>query len=115
GGGATRCRPNERVAVAMQDRRRQAQLFKGRGAVARGGDRTPALEKLRLPATVLHGDSDPLIRPAAGRATAKAIRDSRLRVFEGMGHDLPRALWPEIVEEIAATAARAGERAATPA
>ncbi|HEX5763422.1 MAG TPA: alpha/beta hydrolase [Solirubrobacterales bacterium] len=78
-------------------------------AITASGDRTIELEKLRLPATVLHGASDPLIRPAAGRATARAIRDSRLRIFEGMGHDLPRALWPEFVEEIAATAARAGE------
>jgi hypothetical protein len=49
-----------------------------------------------------------LIRPAAGRATARAIRDSRLRIFPGMGHDLPPALWPEFVEEIAATAQRFG-------
>jgi pimeloyl-ACP methyl ester carboxylesterase len=77
-------------------------------AVTASGDRTAELERLRLPATVLHGGSDPLIRPAAGRATAKAIRDSRLRVFEGMGHDLPRQLWPEFVDEIAATAQRFG-------
>lgn len=76
-------------------------------AVTASGDRTAALEKLRLPATILHGGSDPLIRPVAGRATARAIRDSRLRIFEGMGHDLPRQLWPEFVDEIAATAARA--------
>jgi pimeloyl-ACP methyl ester carboxylesterase len=79
-------------------------------AITASGDRTPALERLRLPATVLHGGSDPLIRPAAGRATARAIRDARLRVFPGMGHDLPRPLWPDFVEEIAATAARAGAR-----
>lgn len=76
-------------------------------AITASRDRTPALERLRVPATVMHGASDPLIRPVAGRATAKAIRDSRLRIFEGMGHDLPRELWPEFVEEIAATAARA--------
>jgi hypothetical protein len=29
-----------------------------------------------------------------------------------MGHDLPRALWPTFVEEIAATATRAGKPAA---
>ena len=75
-------------------------------AVIASGDRTAALERLRLPATVLHGDSDPLIRPRAGRATARAIRDARLRLFEGMGHDLPPALWPEFVDEIAATAHR---------
>jgi pimeloyl-ACP methyl ester carboxylesterase len=76
-------------------------------AVTASGDRTAALERLRLPATILHGGSDPLIRPAAGRATAKAIRDSHLRVFDGMGHDLPRQLWPEFVDEIANTATRA--------
>jgi pimeloyl-ACP methyl ester carboxylesterase len=76
-------------------------------AITASGDRTAALERLRLPASVLHGGSDPLIRPAAGRATARAIRDSRLRVFEGMGHDLPRELWSDFVEEIEATAARA--------
>jgi hypothetical protein len=26
-----------------------------------------------------------------------------------MGHDLPRGLWPDFVEEIAANAARAGD------
>lgn len=76
-------------------------------AITASGDRTAALERLRLPATVLHGGSDPLIRPVAGRATAKAIRDSRLRIFDGMGHDLPHQLWPELADEIAATAARA--------
>jgi pimeloyl-ACP methyl ester carboxylesterase len=80
-------------------------------AVTASGDRTAALERLRLPATVLHGDSDPLIRPVAGRATAKAIRDSRLRIFKGMGHDLPPALWSEFVEEISAVASRAGDAA----
>lgn len=77
-------------------------------AITASGDRTAKLERLRLPATVLHGDSDPLIRPAAGRATAKAIRDSRLRIFKGMGHDLPPALWPDFAEEITATAHRFG-------
>ncbi len=77
-------------------------------AITASGDRTPALERLFLPATVLHGDSDPLVRPAAGRATARAIRDSRLRVFEGMGHDLPPQLWPDFVEEITETAHRLG-------
>lgn len=95
--GASYDRSHSRAGVARQLH-----------AITASGDRTPGLERLRLPATVLHGDSDPLIRPVAGRATAKAIRDSRLRVFEGMGHDLPPELWPEFVDEIAATARRAG-------
>jgi pimeloyl-ACP methyl ester carboxylesterase len=81
-------------------------------AITASGDRTRALRDVRLPATVIHGSRDPLVRPAGGRATARAIPGARLRVIEGMGHDLPRAVWPEIVEEIAANAARAGEGAA---
>jgi pimeloyl-ACP methyl ester carboxylesterase len=80
-------------------------------AITASGDRTSALRKLRLPSTVIHGAADPLIRPAAGRATARAIPGSHLRLIEGMGHDLPRELWPTFVDEIASTAARAGKGA----
>jgi pimeloyl-ACP methyl ester carboxylesterase len=78
-------------------------------AVTASGDRTRALRRLRVPTTVIHGGSDPLVRPTAGRATARAIPGARLRVIPGMGHDLPRELWPAIVDEIAATAARADQ------
>ncbi len=80
-------------------------------AVTASGDRTRALREIRLPATVIHGANDPLVRPAGGRATARAIPGARLRMIPGMGHDLPRPLWPTFVEEIAATAARAGSQA----
>jgi pimeloyl-ACP methyl ester carboxylesterase len=95
--GASYDRSHDRAGVARQLH-----------AVTASGDRTPKLERLRLPATVLHGADDPLLRPAAARATARAIRDSRLRIFDGMGHDLPRDLWPDFVEEITATAHRFG-------
>jgi pimeloyl-ACP methyl ester carboxylesterase len=75
-------------------------------AISASGDRTQALRRVELPATVIHGSRDPLVRPAGGRATARAIPGARLRIIDGMGHDLPRAVWPEIDDEIAATAAR---------
>ncbi|MGV1048067.1 MAG: alpha/beta fold hydrolase [Solirubrobacterales bacterium] len=81
-------------------------------AITASGDRTQALRRLDLPATVIHGSRDPLVRPAGGRATARAIPGARLRIVEGMGHDLPRPVWPQIVEEVAATAARARDAAA---
>jgi pimeloyl-ACP methyl ester carboxylesterase len=97
------------LAAASYDRcHNRAGVARQLHAITASGDRTVALERLRLPATVLHGGSDPLIRPTAGRATARAIRDCHLRIFEGMGHDLPRALWPDFVAEIAATAQRFG-------
>ena len=84
-------------------------------AILASGDRTRALRELDLPATVIHGGSDPLIRPSGGRATAKAIPGARLRIIEGMGHDLPRGVWPQVVEEISATADRARTVAPQPA
>jgi pimeloyl-ACP methyl ester carboxylesterase len=82
-------------------------------AITASGDRTPDLRNLDLPALVIHGKSDPLVNPSGGRATAKAIPGARLRMVDGMGHDLPRALWPDFVEEIATNAARAPEGAPT--
>src|SRR3954447_23747292 len=81
-------------------------------AISASGDRTPALRKLNLPALVIHGKNDLLVNPSGGRATAKAIPGARLKMIDGMGHDLPRPLWPEFVEEIAANAARAPEATA---
>ncbi len=95
------------LAAASYDRcHDRAGVARQLHAITASGDRTVALERLRMPATVLHGAADPLVRPLAGRATARAIRDSRLRIFAGMGHDLPPELWPDFAEEIAATARR---------
>ncbi|WP_328817934.1 alpha/beta fold hydrolase [Nonomuraea cypriaca] len=69
-------------------------------AIAASGDRTPLLAKLNVPTLVLHGEADRLIPVAGGRATAAAIPGARLVTYPGMGHDLPRALWPDIVAEI---------------
>jgi pimeloyl-ACP methyl ester carboxylesterase len=79
-------------------------------AIVASGDRTEALRRLDLPVTVMHGTRDPLIRQSGGRATARAIPGARLRIFEGMGHDLPRGAWPTFVEEITTTVTRAGWR-----
>jgi pimeloyl-ACP methyl ester carboxylesterase len=70
-------------------------------AILASGDRTAGLRRLRLPALVIHGSDDPLVSASGGRATAAAIPDAELVELDGMGHDLPRALWPEIVERIA--------------
>ena len=81
-------------------------------AITASGDRTRALRGVRVPTAVIHGKRDHLVRPAGGRATARAVPGARLKMIDGMGHDLPRQLWPSIAEEIAANAARAPKRAA---
>jgi pimeloyl-ACP methyl ester carboxylesterase len=76
-------------------------------AITASGDRTARLRELDLPAAVIHGRNDILVNPSGGRATAKAIPGARLKMIDGMGHDMPRALYPTFVEEIATNAARA--------
>ena len=98
------------LAAASYDRGHSAAgVARQLHAILASGDRTAALEDLVVPTAVLHGSADVLIRPSGGRATAAAIPDAHLRIFDGMGHDLPRALWPEIVAEITANAERAAD------
>ena len=56
---------------------------------------------------VIHGTEDPLIDVSGGRATAAAIPGAELELIEGMGHDLPRELWPRFVDLIVENAERA--------
>lgn len=70
-------------------------------------DRTDDLARLRVPALVVHGADDPLIGVEGGRATAKAIPGAELMVIDGMGHDLPRGVWDQIADAVAALAERA--------
>jgi hypothetical protein len=37
----------------------------------------------------------------AGRATADAIEGAELVVIDGMGHDMPRGTWPQVIDPIA--------------
>lgn len=74
-------------------------------AIAASGDRTSALRSISVPTLVIHGTADPLVDMSGGEATARAIPGARLLLFDGMGHDLPRALWPEFCDAIAVNAA----------
>jgi proline iminopeptidase len=73
------------------------QLF---GIVA-SGDRTQVIKQISVPTLVLHGAADPLVPLACGKDTAAVIPNARLTIIEGMGHDLPGALLPRLVQEIA--------------
>lgn len=76
-------------------------------AILASDNRVQALRALRLPALVVHGRDDPLIPLAAGEDTAAAIPGAELLVIDGMGHDMPRPLWPRLIDAITAVTARA--------
>lgn len=77
----------------------------GRQAVAMvaTGDRTEKLQRLNVPTLVIHGTHDGICDVSGGRATAAAIPNAELMVFEGMGHSIPSALWIHIADGIAST------------
>jgi len=83
-------------------------------AVVAQPNRTAGLRRLELPTLVIHGLQDPLVAASGGLALARIINGARFVGFSGMGHDLPRELWPEFADHIAALTRRA-EGAARPA
>lgn len=69
-------------------------------AILASGSRRAALAGVRAPTLVIHGGADPLVPVEAGRDTAAAVPGAELLEIPGMGHDLPRALWPTLVDAI---------------
>jgi pimeloyl-ACP methyl ester carboxylesterase len=78
-------------------------------AVMAQPNRTKFLGEIRVPTVVMHGLDDPLVNVSGGLALAKHIKGAQFVGFKGMGHDLPRALWPRFADEICAVAQR-GEK-----
>ncbi|MFD5011999.1 alpha/beta fold hydrolase [Streptomyces chartreusis] len=70
------------------------------GAMILSGSRADALRELRVPTLVIHGLDDALIDPSGGRRTAELVPGARLLLVPDVGHDRPRALWPELLEAV---------------
>lgn len=80
-------------------------------AILAAPDRRPALARLAVPALVVHGADDPLVRVEGGRDTAASIPGARLLEIPGMGHNIPSALCDTIAQAIDELAQRAGSAA----
>ena len=70
-------------------------------AIQASGDRTEQLRRLDVPAVVIHGSDDPLVPTRAGHATARAIPGARMVEIADLAHDLPPAVWDQVIEAIA--------------
>lgn len=66
--------------------------------------RTNALHAIRVPTAIITGDGDQLIDAKASEELHERIAGSTLKIFPGMGHELPRPLWGEIAGLLAANA-----------
>ena len=69
-------------------------------AILASGDRVEALKRIKAPTLVIHGSEDPLVPVEAGKHTASLVRDAKIMIIEGMGHDYPAELVPAISEKI---------------
>jgi len=96
-----------RAALAFDRGQSPAGVARQLVAILASGSRRASLAAVRAPTLVIHGAADPLIPVEAGRATAAAVPGAELLEIDGMGHDLPRALWSTLVDAIAKHAARA--------
>jgi pimeloyl-ACP methyl ester carboxylesterase len=76
-------------------------------AILAAKSRTGRLKQLRVPTLVIHGVDDVLVPVENGRLTAGAVPGARLVEIEGMGHDLPKRVWPQVADAIAELARQA--------
>jgi len=78
-------------------------------AILASGSRKEALREVKQPALVIHGVDDPLVPLAGGIDTAETIPGATLLKIGGMGHDMPRPVWPRIIDAISALTLRQGQ------
>jgi pimeloyl-ACP methyl ester carboxylesterase len=101
----------ERAALSYDRRYNPAGVARQLAAILTTPDRTADLGAVDAPTLVIHGAQDSLVDVSGGRATAAAIPGAELLVIGGMGHDLPRAIWPEVTDRITALVERAEKEA----
>ena len=73
--------------------------------------RSEALRQVKVPTLVIHGTVDPLVTVSGGRRTAEVIPGAEYLEVEDMAHDMPRPLWPVLVEAITRNVAKVGQTA----
>ena len=75
-------------------------------AVGASPDRTSRLHEIKVPALIIHGTEDAILPLDHGIAVADGITNSKRFIMEGVGHEIPEELLPEIIKEIVANIRR---------
>jgi pimeloyl-ACP methyl ester carboxylesterase len=58
------------------------------------------LNEISVPVLVIHGTDDPLFPHPHGVALANELPDAELLTLDGVGHELPRETWDQVVPAI---------------
>jgi pimeloyl-ACP methyl ester carboxylesterase len=69
-------------------------------AIGASPDRTSRLHEINVPALIIHGTEDAILPLDHGIAVADGIKNSKRMIMEGVGHEIPEDLIPEIIREI---------------
>lgn len=109
-----RAEARRRAAAAFDRAFYPEGMVRQMAAVRASGDRAAGLRDLAIPTLVIHGRDDQLIRPTGGERTAEIIPGANLLLLHDMGHDLPRQLWPLVIDAIVSHTTHAGLLAASP-
>ena len=95
-------RQRERILANLRRSVYPAGIQRQLAAIVDDGDRRARLAQLDVPALVLHGEADPLVKPAAAQDTAAAIPGAKIKTFPGWGHDIPAEMIAPLTDEIVA-------------
>ena len=69
-------------------------------AIGASPDRSNRLNEINVPTLVIHGTEDAILPLDHGIALAEGIKDSKRYIMDGVGHEIPEELLPEIINEI---------------
>lgn len=61
-----------------------------------------AQREIGCPTLIVHGDVDPVFAISEALQVHECIAGSQLWAVEGMGHAMPKELWSEMAERVAA-------------
>ena len=69
-------------------------------AIMKAGDRSEQVRSIKVSTLVQHGVNDTLLPPDHGEHTAELISNSKLKIYENMGHNLPPEALPFVIEDM---------------
>jgi pimeloyl-ACP methyl ester carboxylesterase len=89
-------------ALSVQDVNRTKNLLTSMNhALLSGGEQWfNRFDEIRVPALVIHGTDDPVLRYEHGVALAKALPHATLLTLKGAGHELHRNDWETIIASV---------------
>jgi proline iminopeptidase len=90
-----------RIRRAVERNYHPAGFLRQFSAIMANGDRSAVLGRISCPTLVIHGKADPLVPLAGGVDTACKIRDAKLVLLDGFGHDFPPQLYERFARVIA--------------